>query len=70
MLMNSNARTVITEQPGPKHAPGTILALMRAWAERRRGRRDLSKLDRRLLQDIGLTQGEAMREAAMPFWKL
>ena len=70
MLMNSSARTITTEHPGTKHTPGSILSLMQAWAERRRSRRDLSTLDRRLLQDIGLTQSEAMREAAIPFWKL
>jgi uncharacterized protein YjiS (DUF1127 family) len=69
MLMNSSARALIAGRPDAKRT-GTILAAMRAWAERRRSRRDLSKLDRRLLQDIGLTPGEAMREAAMPFWKV
>lgn len=38
------------------------------WAARARQRRDLAELDAHLLKDIGLTSGEAAREAAKPFW--
>lgn len=38
------------------------------WAARARQRRDLAALDAQLLRDIGVTPGEARREAAKPFW--
>jgi uncharacterized protein YjiS (DUF1127 family) len=34
-----------------------------------RGRRALADLDDRLLNDIGLTPGEARRESAVGFWR-
>jgi uncharacterized protein YjiS (DUF1127 family) len=38
------------------------------WLARRRQRRDLAELDAHLLKDIGVSPGEAAREAAKPFW--
>ncbi len=38
------------------------------WAARARQRQDLAALDAHLLNDIGVTPGEAAREAAKPFW--
>jgi len=38
------------------------------WAARARQRRDLAELDAHLLKDIGVTPGQAAREAAKPFW--
>lgn len=45
--------------------------LIRRWAERRGQRRALAELARmsHLLDDIGLTRAQALREAAKPFWK-
>ncbi len=39
------------------------------WMERSRQRRALANLDRRLLDDIGITAEEAQREFKKPFWK-
>jgi uncharacterized protein YjiS (DUF1127 family) len=39
------------------------------WRERARQRRALTKLDTRLLDDIGLSRSEAVRESARPFWR-
>lgn len=41
---------------------------IRSWFECHRQRRALSRLDDRLLRDIGVTRAEAAREAAKPFW--
>jgi uncharacterized protein YjiS (DUF1127 family) len=38
------------------------------WCARGRQRRDLAELDAHLLKDIGVTPGQAAREAAKPFW--
>jgi uncharacterized protein YjiS (DUF1127 family) len=45
--------------------------LIRCWAERRGQRRALAELARmsHLLDDIGLTRAQALREAAKPFWQ-
>ena len=45
---------------------------LRVWGERNRQRHSLGLLAQRddyLLEDIGLSQDEAFREAAKPFWQ-
>jgi uncharacterized protein YjiS (DUF1127 family) len=46
--------------------------LIQFWAARRRLRLTLHKLADapHLLADIGITHGQALREAAKPFWQL
>ena len=41
------------------------------WAERRGQRRALAELTRlpHLLDDVGLTRAQALREAGKPFWR-
>ena len=45
--------------------------VIRAWAERRSQRTTLGELadEQHLLDDIGLTRAQALREAAKPFWR-
>jgi uncharacterized protein YjiS (DUF1127 family) len=45
--------------------------LIRGCAERRAQRRALAEMARisHLLDDVGLTRAQAMREAAKPFWR-
>jgi uncharacterized protein YjiS (DUF1127 family) len=38
------------------------------WGALRAERRELARLDARLLRDIGVGEGDAAREAARPFW--
>jgi uncharacterized protein YjiS (DUF1127 family) len=45
-----------------------IMALVRAWRERRRARRQLSVMSARELRDIGLCRGEIGYEIGKPFW--
>ncbi|MBM3541393.1 MAG: DUF1127 domain-containing protein [Alphaproteobacteria bacterium] len=40
----------------------------RRWRARERQRRALSRLDRRLLDDVGLSERDAAKECAKPFW--
>jgi uncharacterized protein YjiS (DUF1127 family) len=49
-----------------------LSATIRSWIERSRQREALGKLAERndyLLKDIGVSQAEALREAAKPFWQ-
>jgi uncharacterized protein YjiS (DUF1127 family) len=51
--------------------PGALAALtgrLRAWRRVAAERRALSRLDDRLLRDIGLDRASAEAEAARPFW--
>lgn len=47
----------------------SLAVLFRIWQERRRHRRDLSRMSDHMLKDIGLTPGEALDEMAKPFWR-
>jgi uncharacterized protein YjiS (DUF1127 family) len=40
-----------------------------SWVVRSRQRRALAELDKRFLDDIGVSPDEARREAAKPFWR-
>lgn len=55
--------------PTPKAHARHILHTLKVWYDRWKGRRDLAKLDARLLADIGQDQYSAAREAAKPFWQ-
>jgi uncharacterized protein YjiS (DUF1127 family) len=52
-----------------RRALGAAAGLLAAWAERRRQRRALLRLDDAMLKDVGLGRGDAFREAAKPFWR-
>ncbi len=45
------------------------LAIVQNWAERRCQRHALAKLDKHLLDDIGVSRAAAAREIAKPFWR-
>ena len=46
-----------------------LLDLILIWIERHRSRRQLMKLEPRLLHDIGITRADAEREYEKPFWR-
>lgn len=62
---------------GTRHIGGNtalqqVIGLLRRWRERIRSRRQLGRLcdlDDHILQDIGLTRTDLLREAARPFWR-
>ena len=54
--------------PLSRVALSVVLTLVR-WDLRRRTRRDLSRLEPHLLQDIGIDVGPAQMEADKPFWR-
>ena len=47
----------------------TMTARVMGWVKTMRGRKALARLDARLLQDIGISEAEARREATRPFWQ-
>jgi uncharacterized protein YjiS (DUF1127 family) len=62
--------------PGPQDdaTPLTVLCLhlLQTWIDRHRQRKalgDLAAMNGHLLQDIGVSQAAALREAAKPFWR-
>ncbi len=50
--------------------PFAILETLLVWQERDQQRRHLASLDDRLLSDMGISRADAVREAAIPFWRL
>jgi uncharacterized protein YjiS (DUF1127 family) len=48
---------------------GVVGVLVR-WQERATVRQCLSQLDRHLLEDIGVSSIDALRESRKPFWRL
>lgn len=59
--------------PETSYSPvlGACLKSIATWAARSGQRRDLRELaqETRLLNDIGLTREQALREADKPFWR-
>lgn len=43
--------------------------LLHRWYRRRRGRRELARLDPRVLRDARMPVLDAEREAGKPFWR-
>ena len=46
-----------------------IYCQFQLWSRNQKTRRQLKQLPSRLLEDIGVTQGQADTEAAKPFWE-
>lgn len=55
-------------QSGRHGARPGLLKTLAEWRLRQRQRHQLSRLDDRMLRDIGLDRAAAMREADKPFW--
>jgi uncharacterized protein YjiS (DUF1127 family) len=47
----------------------SILDMAKCFYQRAVQRRRLAAMDDRMLQDIGISRVEALREAAKPFWR-
>ncbi len=50
--------------------PRTLVETLLTWQRRADERGRLATLDARLLSDMGISEAEAAREAAIPFWRL
>ena len=60
--------TLSARPNGRTGTDGSIVDLLRVWVERSRTRRDLARLDARLLLDIGIDPADAAKESRKPFW--
>jgi uncharacterized protein YjiS (DUF1127 family) len=49
--------------------PSTLSRMLDNWLNRRRLRQDLSSLDDRLLEDVGISREDALWKAGQPFWR-
>ena len=58
----------VARVPVPAARPRGLLAMFRTWAALRRQRRDLARLERHQLNDIGLSLSDARAEAARRVW--
>lgn len=61
--VHSTARRTHTSR-----VPGGIVAWLKSALAVQRTRRELSRLDARALEDVGLTQSDVQRELNRPFW--
>ena len=50
-------------------AAQSVVATLRAWRRRMRERDQLSRMDDRMLADIGLTRADAAYLSDKPFWR-
>jgi uncharacterized protein YjiS (DUF1127 family) len=50
-------------------AAQSFFSTLRLWRRRLRERDQLSRLDDRMLKDIGITRAEALHLADKPFWR-
>ncbi|MCQ2030585.1 DUF1127 domain-containing protein [Stutzerimonas zhaodongensis] len=63
---------VLTQTTNPTFGPLSLRhmpALIRAWQQRARTRRQLAALDEHQLADIGISPSERMHELEKPFWR-
>ena len=67
--MPRNGPLLESGRPGPDIWLRLVLTWMVEVAARGRTRRRLARLDPHLLEDIGLTRDDVLRECAKPFWR-
>jgi uncharacterized protein YjiS (DUF1127 family) len=67
--MKSRPMTSRVDAAGGMAGQGPFGAFLGVWLERWRQRRKLARLDRHLLDDIGLSSEDVARETAKPFWR-
>jgi uncharacterized protein YjiS (DUF1127 family) len=59
----------LTHRKTPHRRREGLVALLKKWSCRARGRRELARMSGRSLQDIGLSPYDAYVEINKPFWR-
>lgn len=65
MSLAQKLATPVLSPNGPRRS---VVGILVTWADRRRTRMSLNRLDAHLLRDIGIDARDAGIEAARPFW--
>jgi uncharacterized protein YjiS (DUF1127 family) len=47
----------------------SVLARLSEWRRRSEQRATLASMNDRMLKDVGISRGDAVREASKPFWQ-
>jgi len=55
--------------PGLSRPAVELIWIYMLWTQRRQSRRDLARLDARMLRDIGVAPKDAQRESRKWFWR-
>jgi len=56
-------------RPARRSALGHAVEVLKRWRWRARSRRELARLDSRMLHDIGVDLYDVMVETGKPFWR-
>jgi len=68
-IATSVAGRTIAGQDGALGLTNKVLRGLSLWHDRWQHRRQIAELSPEALADMGITKGEAQREAAKPFWQ-
>lgn len=66
---NNISQCLPTCEASSEFFTGRIIGTINFWTSRSRQRKQLSRLDARMLMDIGITAEQVKAEIAKPFWK-
>jgi uncharacterized protein YjiS (DUF1127 family) len=70
VLLKSDKCAVIDNHAvRPSLSKEKIVKTVKIWIQRSRQRKQLVRLDKHLLDDIGLTEEQVKNEISKPFWK-
>lgn len=68
-MERSLSNTLPAFDPAHRHWLSHALASLQRWRRNARTRRQLAKLDARLLSDAGISNSERWAELDKPFWR-
>jgi uncharacterized protein YjiS (DUF1127 family) len=76
-MQKAGVNRFVADRGGAPHHDGSTpatrwlhgIAIWVARCHQRKALKQLARVDRRLLQDIGVSKEDALREAAKPFWR-
>lgn len=70
VLLKSDKRMVTDDHSAMQSfSKESIIKTVKVWMQRSKQRKQLARLDKHLLDDIGLTEKQVKNEISKPFWK-